>query len=87
MSVGPPVPKERRRLQKKALPVSLLSNLTIPSPLPPNKLEHKLLALSLSLEDGDTSGPICSAYHCQLSSLGSCPWGLQDLSGSAGRSA
>lgn len=43
------------RLCRKVLPVSSLSNLTIPSSPPHNKLEHIVLALSLSLEDGDTS--------------------------------
>lgn len=49
--------KEKGRLHRKVLPVSSLSNLTIPSPLPHNKLEHILLALALSPEDGDPSGP------------------------------
>lgn len=75
------------RLYRKVLPVSSLSNLTIPSSLPHNKLEHILLAVSLSLEDGDTSDPTSLAFPCQLSALGSCPWGLQGLSGPAGRSA
>lgn len=81
------MPQEGGRVHRKVLPVSLLSNLTIPSPLPHNKLEHIMSALSLGLEDGDTAGPTCSACPCQLSSLGSCPWCLQELSGPAGRSA
>lgn len=86
--MGPSVPKESEgcmgRLCRKVLPVYSLSNLTIPSSLPHNKLEH---ILSLSPEDGDTSSPINLAYPCQLSSLGSCPWELQELSGPVGRSA
>lgn len=87
VSVGPSVPKERGRLYRKSLLVSSVSNLTIPSPLPHYKCEHILLAVSWSLEDGDTSDPINLAYPCQLSTLGSCPRGLQELSGPAGKSA
>lgn len=56
------MPKERVWLHRKVLSVSLLSNLTILFPLPHNKHEHILLALSLCLEVGDLSGPIHSAY-------------------------
>lgn len=62
VSVGLSMPKERVWLHRKVLSVSLLSNLTILFPLPHNKHEHILLALSLCLEVGDLSGPIHPAY-------------------------
>lgn len=52
----------RGGLYRKVLPVSLFSNLIIPSPLPHDKREHELLALSLCFEGGDPSAPVHSAY-------------------------